>query len=191
MNLDRRPRDGILVLPAHGAPSGIAVRLLGLLILAGGSYAVQRIVTTRGWTADCCWLGLVGLLALTGLVMLAGVDDLVVDLAGRTYVRRSGLWPLLRRRPGKLNEMAAIRVCSEMRPLRPREGVSDLTAPVLVVTLHWKNPSVRPFRLAETRPFAEEQILGNLRAQAKRLGLMLGVPVLEPSGGIDHGCETQ
>jgi hypothetical protein len=181
MKLDFRPRDGILVLPAHDAPSGIAVRLLGLPFLVGSGYGMQRLVTTRGWAADYCGLGVLGWLALAGLVMLAGVNDLVVDLAGRTYLRRFGLWPLLWRRPGRLNEMAAIRVRSETRHLPPREGVSNPTAPVLVVTLHWKDPSVRPFRLAETRPFAEEQILRNLRAEARRLGQMLGIPVLEPA----------
>jgi hypothetical protein len=152
---------------------------------------MQRLVTTRGWAADFCGLGVLGWLALTGLVMLAGVNDLVVDLTGRTYLRRFGLWPLLWRRPGHLNEMAAIRVRSEIRHLPPRVGFSNLTAPVLVVILHWKDPSVRPLRLAETRPFAEEQILRNLRAQVRRLGWMLGIPVLGPSGGIDHVSETE
>jgi hypothetical protein len=181
MNFDRRPRGGILVLHNHEAPSGIAVRLLGLPFLVWGGYAAQQIVSTKGWTADLCGLGFFGLVALTGLYMLARVDDLVVDLWSRTYLRRSGLWPLLWRQRGSLNEISTIQVRSETRQLPPREGIIDPTVLVVVVSLHWKDSAVRPFRLAQSDLFAEEKAHRNLRGDARSLGQLIGIPVLEPS----------
>jgi hypothetical protein len=192
MTLDRRPRGGTLILHDRKSPSGILVRLFGLVLLAGGGYAVLRnasnlhqLVSDQGWAGFLCPLACFGSLALAGLLCLLMVDDLRVDLATRTYIRRSGLWPSHRRQQGSLDEIDSIQIRSEMRTVVSRVAGLGKVA-VTIASLNWQDPAIQPVCLAEGRFQEVEQVL----ADANAIGKLTGIPVVHLQGD-DRATEAQ
>jgi hypothetical protein len=182
MNLTRRPRDGMLVLRDPRGGGGVPQRSFGLIMVLGGGFALQHLARTGGWATciDLCGVGFAAVVTLLGLFALAHFDDVRLDLVKRTYLRRSGLWPFHSCRRGSFDEIEAIRVRFETRPLGPRSEGGGGTVQVTVVTLHWKEQIPRPLRISEQEKL--DALWSNRAdgfADADWISRLIGIPVVD------------
>jgi hypothetical protein len=190
MRIDRRPSDGILVLRDPQGGGGILQRSFGLILTLGGGFAFQHLVRTGGWATcnDLCGVGFAAFVYVGGLVALAHLDDVRLDLVRRTYLRRFGLWPFHSCRQGSFNEIGSIRMRLETRTLPPRVGTVGVIA-VIIASLEWKDPAVPAlsFQRADGKPAGShvttlaqaDNARSAVLAEANKLSRLIGIPVVD------------
>jgi hypothetical protein len=138
---------------------GVAAALVGLAICFG------LIGEGEAWSFDrLTWIGVGLVMVLVGLG-LAGPEDLVLDLANRTYRLRTGLLFLARWREGPLDDLAHLE-------LRKESGATAWS-----IRLVWSVPRRRPFAMDSVRDTGTDGkdprlwLCRRMEAYARRLGI--------------------
>lgn len=121
--------------------------------------------------------GVIGLVfVLIGWLIAGVVDDLRLDLAAKTYSRRHGIWPFVRRRAGGFLDFSHLTLESEERECHDRE------VNVWVVQLAWKNPPQERMQLFDQVNWSmhdAEHNLARMRTRLEKLARQLDLPIQE------------
>ncbi len=120
-------------------------------------------------------MGLGLLFVLVGWLAAGAVDELRIDLTNRTYRRRKGTWPFIRRQSGTFDAFSHLSIEPEKRT------ISDAPWDVCVwmVRLVWKCPDRQPVNLFEHGVPLNEPAPDQLRDQLNQVALQMGLEVRE------------
>ena len=144
---------------------GALVRLAflgGIPTFAGVNLNPRTIGTVTGSIADDIWLtSLFFLLASFGSSLLAGPDEVLLDLSARTY-RRTWGWPLFpRTASGSMRDISGVYV----------DNVGTFSNPVFLVGLRWRGNDISIVGRYDNKEQAEweadelQQALGSQRVK--------------------------
>ena len=119
----------------------------------------------------------VGLLFIVvGWTVACSIDELQLDLDARTYLRRQGTWPFLRRREGAFDELSHLSLEPEKREYHDRQVV------VWMAVLVWKEPCQERLTLFEKIDYSigdSVSPIDRMRTQLKKIAMQLGLEIQE------------
>jgi hypothetical protein len=173
------PSTRTLILRDFQYLPGIVERVSAFLWLVGIAYCAPWIASKYGVMGIC----LSACLALAAVACLVSVNDVVLNFSEGTYSRRCGPWPFLFCRRGSLDDIRAIEVCTETCA-RISKFVGSVNYQVRVVSLQWKDATIRPLCLAVgtlgrvvPRAVNLNHDAGVVEFDADVLGELTGIPV--------------
>ena len=109
-----------------------------------------------------------------GWTVACSVDELRLDLSARTYLRRQGTWPLLRRREGGFSELSHLSLEPEKREYHDHEVM------VWMAVLVWTEPVQERMTLFEKIDYSVSDsvsFLDRMRTQMKNIAMQLGLEI--------------
>ena len=111
---------------------------------------------------------------IVGWVVACSVEELQLNSSVRTYLRRKGIWPFLRREGGTFDELSHLSLEPEKREYH------DWAVVVWLAVLVWKEPTRERMTLFEEIDYSiTDNALDRIRAQLKYIAPLLGVEIQE------------